>query len=103
MQAIVVSMTENFDITKNEAKGRYETIVDGLTAELTYRVGGDRLVLTHTGVPPAIEGRGIGSALVKAAVEDAVAHDLTVVPLCSFVAAWLDRHPDHQAKVDRTA
>ena len=96
-------MTDNFDVTKNEAMRRYETTVDGFTAELTYRVRDDRLVLTHTGVPPAIEGRGIGSALVRAAVEDAVANDLTVVPLCSFVAAWLDRHPGHQAKVDLTA
>ena len=96
-------MAENFDVAKNEAKRRYETTVDGFTAELTYRLRDDRLVLTHTGVPPAIEGRGVGSALVRAAVEDAVERNLTIVPLCSFVEAWLQRHPGHQAKVDRTA
>lgn len=91
----------NLEITNDEAAGRYETVVDGCTAELTYRLTGDRMVITHTGVPPAIEGRGVGSALARAALDDAAARDLTVVPLCSFVASWLDRHPDHKVKVDR--
>lgn len=91
----------DLEVTNDEASGRFHTVVDGFTAELTYRLRGDRMVITHTGVPPAIEGRGIGSALVRAAVEDATARDLTIVPLCPFVGAWLDRHPKHNAKVDR--
>jgi predicted GNAT family acetyltransferase len=87
-------------IRKNEQASRYEATVDGYTAELTYRLRGDRLVLPHTGVPPAVEGRGIGSALVRAAVEDAIRQDLTIVPRCWFVRSWLDRHPDHGAKVE---
>jgi uncharacterized protein len=87
-------------VRKNEEEGRYEATVDGYTAELTYHVRGDRLVLPHTGVPRAIEGRGIGSALVRAAVEDAIRQDLTIVPLCWFVRSWLNRHPDHGAKVE---
>lgn len=93
-------MTE-FQITNDQASGRFQTEVDGYTAELTYRLTGDRMVITHTGVPPAIEGRGIGSALVRAAVEDATARDLTIVPLCPFVGAWLDRHPESEVKVAR--
>jgi predicted GNAT family acetyltransferase len=91
----------DFEVTNDEAAGRFQAVVDGYTAELTYRVTGDRMVITHTGVPPAIEGRGIGSALVRAAVEDATARDLTIVPLCPFVGAWLDRHPESKVKVAR--
>lgn len=94
-------MDDHPDVRKNEKAGRYEATVEGYTAELSFRVRGDRLVLPHTSVPPAIEGRGIGSAMVRAAVEDAIQQDLTIVPLCSFVDGWLDRHPDHGAKVER--
>jgi uncharacterized protein len=95
-------MTNDYEVTNDEAAGRYTAVVDGFTAELTYRLRGDRIILTHTGVPPAIEGRGVGSALVRAMVEDAVSRNLTIVPLCSFVAGWLDRHPEHDVKVGRT-
>lgn len=95
------STVEAPEVRKNEEANRFEAVVDGYTSELTYRVRGDRLIMLHTGVPPAIEGRGIGSALVRAAVEDAVQHELTIVPLCSFVHAWLERHPDHGAKVEQ--
>lgn len=91
----------DFEVTNDEASGRFHTVVDGYTAELTYSLTGDRMVINHTGVPPAIEGRGIGSALVRAAVEDAIARDLTIVPLCSFVGAWLDRHSESKVKVVR--
>lgn len=94
-------MNNDFEVTNNAAAGRYQAVVDGLTAQLTYRLQGDRMIATHTGVPAAIEGRGIGSALVRAAVEDAIARDLTIVPLCSFVAGWLDRHPEVQVKRER--
>ena len=94
------STVETPEVRKNEEAGRYEATVDGYRAELTYRLRGNRLVLPHTWVPPAIESRGIGSALVRAAVEDAIEQDLTIVPLCSFVHGWLDRHPDHGAKVE---
>jgi uncharacterized protein len=94
-------MNNEIEVVHNPAAGRYQAMVDGLTAELTYRLQGHRMVITHTVVPPAIEGRGIGSALVRAAVQDAIARDLTIVPLCSFVAGWLDRHPEVQVKAER--
>jgi hypothetical protein len=81
-------------VVDNERKSRFETTVDGHVAELVYRRRGKRLVLVHTGVPDELEGRGIGSALVAAAVTDARARGLTLVVQCPFARTWLRRHPD---------
>lgn len=72
---------------------------DGVTAELVYRLRAGRLVLVHTGVPDELEGHGIGGKLVRAALDKAVADDLTVVPSCPFARSWLERHPDEAARV----
>jgi uncharacterized protein len=87
-----------FEVTHDEPAGRFEARVDGHTADLAYRVDGGRILMVHTWVPPPIEGRGVGSALVRAAVDEAIHRDLTIVPVCSFVRSWLDRHPEVQAK-----
>ena len=50
--------------------------------------------LTHTEVPPAFEGRGFGTALVRAALDHVRGVGATVMPLCPFVVAYLDRHPE---------
>ena len=72
--------------------------VDGPVAELFYRVEGDYLVLIHTEVPEALEGRGIGRTLVREALDRAARDGLTVVPLCPFARGWLQRHPDDAAR-----
>jgi hypothetical protein len=92
-------MSDSPDVTDNAEAGRFEVTVDGHLAELVYQRDGDRLVLTHTGVPDELEGRGIGGRLVRAAVDAAAANDLTVVPQCSFARSWLERHPDEAARV----
>lgn len=71
---------------------------DGV-AFLRYRIEAGRLVMEHTEVPPQMGGRGIGSALVEAAVERARADGLGVVAECEFAAAWLRRHADQVADV----
>jgi hypothetical protein len=85
-------------IIDNTEASRFELTADGRLAELQYRHRGRRLVITHTGVPPELEGRGIGGALVAAALDRAVAEELTVVPLCPFARGWLERHPDIAAR-----
>lgn len=65
--------------------GRYELVVDGVTAYADYRLEGRRIIFTHTLVPPAIGGRGVGGRLVNAALDDAEARGLEIVPACSFV------------------
>ena len=77
------------------ARERFATRVDGHEAELDYRRRDDLLIITHTGVPQAIGGRGIASALVKAAMDYARAEGLRVRPACSYAEAWLRRHPEY--------
>jgi uncharacterized protein len=93
------TMSEQTQVVNNEAKSRYEVEVDGHLAELVYHHSGKRFVLVHTEVPDALEGHGIGGLLVSAAVDDAVKHGWTIVPLCPFARGWLERHPDVAAGV----
>lgn len=86
------------DVIDNQGQSRFEATVDGHLAELVYRRNGNRLVLIHTEVPAELEGRGLGGRLVTAAIAEAAADGLTVVPLCPFARSWLERHPDAAAK-----
>lgn len=88
------------DVVDDPARSRLELVVDGHLAKLDYHRSAKRLVLIHTEVPPALEGRGIGGRLVRAAVEIAAADGLTVVPRCPYARAWLERHPDDAARVE---
>jgi len=93
----MTSMTDVLPIVDNESTQRFEVTIDGHRAELVYERDSDRLDLVHTGVPDELEGRGVGGALVTAAIEDAVQRDLTVVPTCDFARGWLERHPEAAA------
>ncbi len=90
-------------VTHNQAASRFEITVEGQLAELSYRREGDRLILAHTFVPESLRGGGIGSALVRAAMEEAETQGSTVVPLCPFVRDWLDRHPEVAARIRTSA
>ena len=78
---------------------RFVVEQDGALAELVYGSEPGRLLLIHTEVPDALEGRGIGGRLVRAAVARAAADQLTVVPWCPFARRWLEGHPDVAAAV----
>lgn len=84
-------------VIDNPAQRRFELSLDGHTAFASYRREGDLLAVTHTEVPREFEGRGIGSALVKGMLEIAREQGLKVKPLCSFVRAYMDRHPEYAA------
>jgi predicted GNAT family acetyltransferase len=74
---------------------RYEAIRDGrLVGVIRYRIEPGVVVLVHTEVDEAVEGTGVGSQLVRGALDDLRARGLRVVPLCPFVAAYLRRHPE---------
>jgi predicted GNAT family acetyltransferase len=80
----------------NRDEHRYELEVDGQLAIAAYEPRGGALAFTHTLVPEALGGRGIASRLIKAALDDARAQGLKVVPICEFVAAYIDKHPEEQ-------
>lgn len=66
---------------------------DDLAGVAEYRLEPGRIVFTHTEIDPALQGRGLGAALVEGAVEDVAGRGLAVVPRCSFVARWIAEHP----------
>ena len=86
-------------VIDNKTASRFEVRGEDEVAELIYRKNGNRLVLVHTGVPDALAGHGIAGQLVQAAVDEAAASGMTVVPLCPYARSWLKRHPDEAAKV----
>lgn len=86
---------EPLTVNDNKAEQRYETHADGEVAVLTYERHGKRITFLHTGVPPALEGRGIAAMLARTALEDAQADGLEVVPLCPYVAAYIRRHQEY--------
>ena len=84
----------DLDIRHNEAAHRFEADVHGSVAHADYRLQGEVMRIFHTEVPRAVEGRGIGGQLVRAALDHARAHGLQVVPLCSYVRSYMRRHPE---------
>jgi predicted GNAT family acetyltransferase len=82
-------------ITDAAESGRLEAHVDGeLAGVLEYVVKYGRLALIHTEVLPAHAGQGIGSALVRHALDDARARGLRVIAVCPYVQGYLTRHPE---------
>ncbi len=81
---------------------RYE-IRDGdrVLGVAAYERRGDTTVFTHTEVDPDTEHSGLGSTLVRAALDDVRAHGGLVVPRCSFVRGWIERHPEYGDLVQR--
>jgi len=80
---------------QHDAAGqRFTSQAGGQTSEACYHQAGTTLVMTHTGVPAALAGRGIAAALVQAALDHARAQGLTVRPQCSYVRAYMQRHPE---------
>ena len=82
-------------VRDNAQLQRFELDAEGLVAFSNYRREGDTLTIMHTEVPPALNGKGIGSALVRGLLDLARAQKLTVKPLCPFVAGYIAKHPEY--------
>jgi uncharacterized protein len=80
----------------NTARHRYELDVDGATAFVNYRRSPGVISLLHAEVPPALEGRGIGSAMARLVLEAVRANGEKVIPACSFIADFIGKHPEFQ-------
>lgn len=81
-------------ISNNIDKKRYEYILENKVALIDYIKTTEKIFLTHTEVPKELGGKGIGSKLVEFALNDIKSQDLTLVPLCPFVAAYIKKHPE---------
>jgi len=82
-------------VRNNPAQNRFELDVDGDQAVAYYRMTPGVITFTHTEVPQALSGRGIGTKLIRSALEMVRAQGLKVVPQCSFVSAFMGKHPEY--------
>jgi predicted GNAT family acetyltransferase len=87
----------DIDVRNNPGENRYEAWLDGeLAGVAVYEPREDAVVFTHTEVDDRFEGHGVGSTLARRALDDVRAAHRSVVPLCPFIKAWIDKHPDYQ-------
>lgn len=86
-------MTE-YEVTNNETLHQYEARVDGSLALAQYKRHGNEIIFFHTETPVVLRGRGVASAVVQFALEDARDKGLTVVPSCWFVSDFITGHPE---------
>ena len=82
-------------VVDNPNELRYELWLDDrLVGEIRYTIREDgKVVLVHTEIEPDLEGQGLGNALVQGALDDLREREIEYVPLCPFVRAYLQRHP----------
>jgi predicted GNAT family acetyltransferase len=84
------------DIVNNRAEHRYELTVDGHLAATYYEIADGVITFVHTEVPPELGGKGIGSKLIKGALDQVRAEGLKVIAQCPFVKAFIGKNPAYQ-------
>jgi predicted GNAT family acetyltransferase len=86
------------DLIRDEPGRRYRAFIDGdVVGEAEFLLTPELVVFTHTTVSPALEGQGVGSALISWALDDARARGYSVLPSCPFVRAFIGRHEQEYA------
>jgi len=85
------------EVRHNAAASRFEATVDGQLCVANYHLVDGVMRIVHTEVPSPLGGRGIAAELVRAAFAYAAANGLEVEPWCSYVRAYMKRHPETQA------
>lgn len=90
-------MTEEVTVTHNPDQKRYEIRAgDTLAGYAEYMLSEGLITFTHTEVDPAFEGQGLGSKLVRGALDDVRGlGGRKVLPLCPFVKSWIQKHPEY--------
>ena len=83
---------QKLEVLHLQEKSRLEIQIEGQIAELDYHLRDSVMSFTHTGVPRALEGCGIGSLIVRTGLDYAREQGYKVVPICSFVDAYIQRH-----------
>lgn len=91
---------QELNVKQNKKSHRFEINFGEDSAFIEYQEIGDNVIaMTHTEVPPRFEGQGVGSKLVKDSLEMVKAEGKKVDPLCPFVAAYIERHPEYKSVV----
>lgn len=84
-------------VQRNDDNHRYEATLDATVAGFVqFRERAGRVILVHTETEPRFEGRGVGSALARAALDDVRARGLKAVIECPFITSYVARHPEYQ-------
>jgi len=89
-------------VVDNPERNRFEIDLGDATAIAAYTLPKGIIMFTHTEVPPEHEGKGVGSALIRAGLKAARERGLKVIPICPFFAAYFQRHPEEQDLLDAT-
>jgi predicted GNAT family acetyltransferase len=84
------------EIRDNPVRNRFEMDAGDDIAVVNYRLSPGMIMLSHTEVPEELEGRGLGSRIVRGVLDMVRARGLKVVPACGFVAAFIRKNPDYQ-------
>ncbi|WP_029906492.1 GNAT family N-acetyltransferase [Prevotella sp. 10(H)] len=85
-----------YKVIHNEDKSCFEAEVEGMVSVVDYTKRENVLVVTHTGVPPQLEGRGIAAAMTKTMLDYARDKGYKVRPVCSYTRTYILRHPEYQ-------
>lgn len=93
------TMDKKRTLIHNTAEKRYEFDIDGDKAIVEYSLQPGVMILSHTYVPQKHEGKGIGSELIRAVLEDIKEQGLQIVPQCQFIAQYIYRHPEWEELV----
>ena len=83
-------------VTHDRAAQRFEAQVEGGRCVANYRRVGGVMHIVHTEVPAALQGRGLAGDLVRGVLDQARTLGWRVRPVCSYVAAYMRRHPETQ-------
>lgn len=83
-------------VVDNPAQQRFELEVNGHLAAAYYKIAGDVITFVHTEVPGELGGQGVGSRLVKGALDQVRVKGWKVVAQCPFVKAYIEKHADYQ-------
>ena len=83
------------EVSDNPVRHRFELEVDGHLAATYYEIEDGVITFTHTEVPPELGGKGVGSRLIKGALDQVRARGLKVIAECPFVKAYIEKHPEY--------
>jgi predicted GNAT family acetyltransferase len=95
------SAATSYTVRDNPEKRRFEIdLGDGSFAIAEYTLPAGKIMFTHTEVPEAHGGKGLGTLLIRTALASARKRGLKVIPICPFFAAYIQKHPEEQDLLD---